>query len=81
MGLFSRKQPEPEIIDLREPEPAKLTWGSPAPCPSCNGRGYLDHIDPYREVMFQHCTECGTKYEIAKADVVDAGDSSEAFTL
>ena len=57
MGLFSRKKDEaPQVIDLREPEPSKPKWGSPVPCPECSGRGYLDHIDPYREVMFMHCT-------------------------
>lgn len=73
MGLLRRKGvPEP-VIDLREPEevvtPPKPVWGSPVPCPSCGGRGYLDHIDPYREIMYQHCIECFTKYEIAKAEL------------
>ena len=62
MGLFSRKQAEePEVIDLREPAPAKAQWGSPVPCPTCDGRGYLDHIDPFKEIMFLHCTECGAQ--------------------
>ena len=47
-------------------------WGSPVPCPECSGRGYLDHIDPFREVMFIHCTQCYAKYEVARADM-DAG--------
>ncbi|MEQ1785947.1 MAG: hypothetical protein ABL966_02750 [Acidimicrobiales bacterium] len=81
MGLFSRKQAEdPEVIDLREDEPAKLQWGSPVPCPSCEGRGYLDHIDPFKEIMFLHCTECGTRYEVARANL-GAEDSTDAFTL
>ncbi len=81
MGLFSRKQPEPQqVIDLRDPEPtSKPQWGSPVPCPSCHGRGYLDHIDPYREVMFLHCVECFTKYEVSKAELA-ADDPTEAFT-
>jgi hypothetical protein len=81
MGLFSRKREEiPEIIDLREPEPVKPQWGSPLPCPECRGRGYLDHIDPYRDIMFLHCTQCYTKYEVAKADM-DLEDATEAFTI
>jgi hypothetical protein len=66
MGLLRRRTPE--VIDLREPK-AKPTpvWGSPMPCPSCNGRGYLDHIDPFKEIMYLHCTECSTKYEISRA--------------
>jgi hypothetical protein len=82
MGLFSRKHEhvEPEVVDLREPEPAKPVWGSPVPCPSCAGRGYLDHIDPFREIMFLHCTECATKYQITKAEL-DFDTPNEAFTL
>ena len=43
MALFSRKKTEAETtIDLREPAPTPPapTWGSPVPCPSCEGRGY-----------------------------------------
>lgn len=81
MGLFSRKRAEPtKVIDLRDPEPAKPRWGSPVPCPDCSGRGYLDHIDPFREIMFIHCTECFVKYEVARADL-DVGEPTEAFTL
>ena len=82
MALFSRKKaeaPTEGVINLRESEPAKPMWGSPMPCPSCGGRGYLDHIDPYREIMFQHCVECFSKYEVARADL--AFDDSEAFTV
>jgi hypothetical protein len=77
MGLFSRKKAgAPEVIDLREPQATKPQWGSPVPCPSCQGRGYLDHIDPYKEIMFLHCTECGTKYEVTKAQI-----ELDAFTV
>jgi hypothetical protein len=80
MGLFSRKKDEvTHIIDLREPAPSRARWGSPVPCPECSGRGYLDHIDPYREVMFMHCTQCDARYELAKADLESA--ASEAFTV
>jgi hypothetical protein len=71
MALFSRKKPAaPAVIDLREPEPAKVIWGSPVPCPSCGGRGYLDHIDPFREIMHLHCTDCSMRYEVARADLL-----------
>ena len=70
MGMFSRKQQETdEVIDLREQAPVEPKWGSPVPCPSCSGRGYLDHIDPYREIMYLHCIECFAKFEVAKADL------------
>lgn len=68
MGLFRRKHADDVIIDLRESAAAPV-WGSPTPCPECSGRGYLDHIDPYREVMFLHCTVCETKFEVAKRDL------------
>lgn len=67
MGLLRRKR-EPEVIDLREPKaPPAPKWGSPVPCPSCHGRGYLDHIDPFKEVMYLHCIECSAKYEVTRA--------------
>jgi hypothetical protein len=71
MALFGRKKQEaPQVIDLREPEAVKPLWGSPMPCPECSGRGYLDHIDPFREVMFMHCTQCYAKYEVARVDMI-----------
>jgi hypothetical protein len=80
MGLFNRKKAaEPKVIDLRDPEPAKPVWGSPVPCPSCNGRGYLDHIDPFREIMYLHCTDCSHRYEVARADL--GTSDSESFTI
>jgi transcription elongation factor Elf1 len=80
MALFSRKKAEaPGVIDLREPEAPKPQWGSPVPCPSCNGRGYLDHIDPYKEIMFLHCTQCANRYEVTKAEI--GVDDADVFTL
>lgn len=76
MGLFGKKQ-KPEVIDLRQaaptPEPARLEFGFPTPCPSCGGRGYLDSIDLKRRLMFQHCPSCFTKWETHEAELVDAG--------
>ena len=70
MPLFSRKKGQaPEVIDLRDPVPSKARWGSPVPCPSCSGRGYLDHIDPFKEIMYLHCTECFAKYERSRAEM------------
>jgi hypothetical protein len=83
MGLFSRKRDEvAEVIDLREPETVpKPRWGAPLPCPECSGRGYLDHIDPFRQVMFMHCTQCSSKYEVARTDLDFVDDTAPAFTL
>jgi hypothetical protein len=83
MGLFKRKSTD-EVIDLREPEaaaPPKPVWGSPVPCPACAGRGFLDHIDPFRELMYLHCTVCGEKYELHKSAFADdpAAEVPEPF--
>ncbi len=82
MGLFKKKAPD-QVIDLRAPEPApsKPQWGSPVPCPSCSGRGFLDHIDPFRELMYLHCTECGDKYEIHRSAFAEepAAEAPEPF--
>ena len=81
MGLFNRKRAEvTKVIDLRDPQAAKPSWGSPTPCPACSGRGYLDHIDPFRQVMFMHCTKCDTKYERTKAEIDFQGAETRAFT-
>ena len=29
----------------------------------------LPHIDPFREVMFMHCTKCYEKYQVARSDM------------
>lgn len=72
MGWF-RKQRDPlestEVIDLRDPVPPGHRWGSPLPCPDCDGRGYLDHIDPFRDLMYMHCTGCQLRYVVAKEDL------------
>jgi hypothetical protein len=76
MGLLRRNREPQVVIDLREPAAAPAPqWGSPLPCPSCGGRGYLDHIDPFREVMYLHCTECYEKYDVSKASLDAVGAS------
>jgi hypothetical protein len=72
MGLLRRNREPHVVIDLREPADAPPQWGSPLPCPSCSGRGYLDHIDPFKEIMFLHCTACMEKWEVAKAELEGA---------
>lgn len=71
MGLLRRSRKEQVVIDLRDHVEKASTpeWGSPVPCPSCEGRGYLDHIDPFREVMYLHCVVCGERYEITRAQL------------
>jgi Zn ribbon nucleic-acid-binding protein len=41
----------------------KRIWGRSNPCPRCGGQGYLDRIDLIDRVMFEHCVDCGFKYE------------------
>lgn len=72
MGLLNRNREAKVVIDLRDPVPAPTPgsqWGSPVPCPECSGRGYLDHIDPFKEVMYLHCTRCRAKYDVTKAEL------------
>ena len=81
MARNRKKDVVDEVIDLREPEPTKPVWGAPVPCPECTGRGYLDHIDPYREIMFLHCTECFAKYEVARTDMEFEMPAEVSFTV
>lgn len=68
MGLFSRKERKPRVIDLRD-RLAVQEFGRPTPCPACGGRGYLDGIDVKGGIMFQHCTDCAAKWETSEAEL------------
>lgn len=84
MGLMDRLQAAkqarsaarpPETIDLTAEGTAarpKQEWGRPGRCPACGGRGYLDHIDMVDRVMYQHCTECGHRWEVSEAEILAA---------
>jgi formate dehydrogenase maturation protein FdhE len=71
VGLFKQKQPE--VIDLREasrpPKRILFEFGFPTSCPSCGERGYLDHIDPFKRIQYEHCPVCFTKWERTESDV------------
>jgi hypothetical protein len=73
VGLLKRNKPQPQhqVIDLTqaEPTPEPPKFGLPTACPECGEPGYLDHIDPYREIMYQHCPSCWTKWEISRAEI------------
>ena len=72
MGLFSKKRTQPEI-DLREPEPtgpAPFIFGYPTRCPACSSGGFLDHIDPFKKVQYEHCPVCLTKWELAEEEIL-----------
>jgi hypothetical protein len=71
MGLFSRRESKPVVVDLRD-RPAQssvLDFGLPTPCPECGGHGYLEGIDVKRRLMYQHCTVCWAKWETSEADL------------
>lgn len=82
MGLFDRLQAAKQA--RAEDEPAKVVdltadrsrpvqeWGRPGRCPACGGRGYLDHIDLVDRIMYQHCTECGHRWEVSEAEILAA---------
>jgi formate dehydrogenase maturation protein FdhE len=75
VGLFRRRKDADHVIDLRKQAPVHK-WGLPSPCPACGGRGYLDHIDPFRGIMYLHCVVCSATYEITKAEIDAQADAS-----
>lgn len=82
MGLFHRKQ----TIDLADEattpaaEPAHkaaVHAGVPGRCPTCDGFGYIDHIDMVNRYQRQHCRNCGHAWEFSfddDGDVIDLTD-------
>jgi uncharacterized protein (DUF983 family) len=70
MGLFSKKQPAP-VIDLpaEEARTAPFLFGYPTRCPACGERGYLDHIDPFKKVQYEHCPACFARWELGEVDI------------
>jgi hypothetical protein len=43
-------------------------WGRPGQCPKCGGHGYLDRIDVIDRIMFEHCTDCFHRWQVAEAE-------------
>ena len=39
-------------------------------CPSCESRGYLDHIDPFKRIQYEHCPSCFTKWQLTEDELV-----------
>lgn len=86
MGLFRRKH---DVIDLTdevtaEPEhKAAVHAGVPGRCPTCDGFGYIDHIDMVHHYQRQHCRECGHSWEFTFDDdgeVLDVTDIEQGDT-
>jgi Zn ribbon nucleic-acid-binding protein len=76
MALFKRSQQQ--VVDLREatavvtppaPAPAPRRFGRPSRCPDCNGKAFLDHIDIVDRVQYEHCVECGKKWQLTEAEL------------
>ncbi len=79
MRLFrSRSSDSPEVVDLRTSAegPSGPPWGSPSNCPYCHGRGYLDHVDLFDEIMYLHCTACEEKFVLTRAQTDAARPSA-----
>ena len=73
MGLFGKKQQTPPVIDLRAQQPPKsapFVFGYPTRCPECGDRGYLDHIDPFKRIQYEHCPACFNKWELAEDELL-----------
>ena len=60
----------PTVADAVETahEHRREVWGRPGFCPKCGGRGYLDRIDVVDRIMYEHCTECFSKWSVAESD-------------
>jgi len=77
--ITTQKPDSSEVIDLAAAEPVidlaeaapKQRWGLPGRCPECSGVGYLDGISMATRTMFQHCTECGHKWETTQAELAE----------
>ena len=71
MALFKRQTPTPPTtVYLDEPAPPpRPVWGSPTPCAECGGPGYVDHIDIIDRIMYQHCRECGHKWQLTEREL------------
>ncbi len=86
MGLFRHD----ETIDLTDTEPDEPTQsdgttehqaavhaGVPGRCPTCDGYGYIDHIDMVHKYQRQHCRTCGHVWEFTFDDAGDVLDFTD----
>lgn len=49
----------------------KQGFGSANPCPQCGSPGFLDHIDIIDRVQFEHCPDCGYKWEQTETELTE----------
>lgn len=72
MGIFKHKPSE--VIDLRDRPSARragFEFGFPTQCPNCHDHGYLDHIDPYQRIQFEHCPACLAHWKHSEAEIAE----------
>lgn len=82
MGLFRRKHDVIDLTDTATSEHptehrAAVHAGVPGRCPTCDGFGYIDHIDMVHRYQRQHCRTCGHVWEFSfdeAGDVLDLTD-------
>ena len=78
MGLFKKRD---IVIDLRDHVLAKqrqtvvqgalpFEFGYPTKCPTCSGRGYVDQIDLTSRRQYEHCIDCGLKWQSSEDEVL-----------
>lgn len=86
MRLFRRKD-DTNTIDLTDAamaatsdhdEPRSAVHaGVPGRCPTCDGFGYIDHIDMVHKYQRQHCRTCGHVWEFTFDDAGDVLDLTD----
>jgi hypothetical protein len=93
MGLFRKSDHHegstmtPEPAPQPAPKAAAVQAGVPGRCPSCDGFGYIDHIDMVNRIQTQHCRDCAHRWEYsfdeagAVTEVIDLTDSAQARSL
>jgi hypothetical protein len=68
MGLFGKKHDDEPVIDLRA-QASAMEFGFPTPCPACGAGGYLDSINTFDGVQYQHCPSCLNKWTTTEAEL------------
>ena len=53
----------------RKGHETKRIWGQANLCPECGGKSFLDRIDLVDRIAFEHCLECGTKFEERETEI------------
>jgi formate dehydrogenase maturation protein FdhE len=48
-----------------------MEFGFPTPCPSCGTGGYLDSINPFDGIQYQHCPSCLNRWTTTEAELAN----------